>query len=183
MKLSAEDFGILNITEIDQAIINKFDCGIDNLNSFLYEEALTLHQNKISFTNCLFHSDFDGVAAYYSMAHNSIKLNESEFFELGVNTQIVIHQIPSVLICKLALDYQLHGHKNGKNILDLAIGSIIESNSPSAARLVVVDSVKEPKVINFYEEYGFRKSNFALKKAKSERSETVKMFLDIFSDN
>ncbi|MDO9125622.1 MAG: hypothetical protein Q7U42_02060, partial [Parvibaculum sp.] len=64
---------------------------------------------------------------------------------------------------------------------ELAIGEILDIEGPSAARLAVVDSVKEPKVIEFYESCGFQHSLFAMKQARHQGSNTIKMFRDVLA--
>lgn len=181
MKLDIGDYGLIKIPELSQNVLDDFTCGVINLDEFLKNEALSFHNSKISFTTCVFHRDFKGQVGYFTMSNDSIKLNDSEVMDLGLNTSIQIPLIPAVLIGKFAIHESLIGNGMGKDVMELAIGEILDIEGPSAARLAVVDSVKEPKVIEFYESCGFQHSLFAMKQARHQGSNTIKMFRDVLA--
>lgn len=181
MKLTKDGYGIIKLTEVEQNVIEQFTCGVANLDQFLKNDALCLHNGKISFTTCVFHQDFNGLVGFITMSNDSIKLNDSEFMYLGLNTTVMIPFVPAVLIGKFAVHENLQRNGNGKDIMELAIGEILDIEGPSAARLAVIDSVKEEKVVEFYESCGFQHSLFAIKQARHQGGKTIKMFLDVLA--
>jgi ribosomal protein S18 acetylase RimI-like enzyme len=181
LPLSASDYGLIPISNVDKTTISffNFTCGKPNLDNFIKTDARDLHESRICHTYCIFHNDFKGLVGYITLSSDSIKLNSSEVMELGVNSEVTISNIPAVLIGKFAINSELQGNGCGTAIMSLAVDMILAAN-PASARLAVVDAINESRVIKFYEQCGFKRSIHSEKQAKSQgRQSTVKMFKDV----
>jgi hypothetical protein len=71
----------------------------------------------------------------------------------------------------------------GAQILERVMGEILDAESLSAARLVIVDADNDPPVLRFYERHGFEKSLWAEKQARNHGGRSppaaIKMIRDI----
>src|SRR5258708_24379855 len=66
----------------------------------------------------------------------------------------VPHEVPAILLAKLALDKQLHGQRLGRQLLADAMIRCIEAGRIVAFRYVVVDAISE-NAARFYQRFGF----------------------------
>lgn len=64
-------------------------------------------------------------------------------------------QIPSILLAKLALNEQLHGHGLGAELLVRALDTIIDAASVAGGKLVVVDAI-DAAAEAFYRHHDFQ---------------------------
>lgn len=182
MRLDPSKFLLFTLPEAEADSISQFTCGVPELDDFLRNEAPAFHDGRLGLTTCVYHPDFPGLAAYYTLANDSIPLNDSEFYDLGVNTATQPRSVPCVKIGKFAVHRDLQGHGNGKSIMDLIVGDILDSHGSSAARLVVLDS--RPEQTGFYEKCRFVTSLHAARQAAHQgQGATFKMFLDVMADH
>lgn len=184
MKLDPSGYGLIPVSQIEQHTLDNFTSGTDSLDRFLKIDAKSFQDGRIGHSTCVFHKDANGMVGYFTMSNQSIKLNQSELMDLGLNIESPIEYIPAVLIGKFAVHSDFQKVGNGKDIMELAIGEILDAPSPSAARLAVLDAVNNEKVVNFYEQCGFKHSLLAKKIATHNgrgRPLTIKMFLDILA--
>lgn len=182
--LSPELYGYLAIPEIDLSAISSFCCDKPHLDEFLTTTALALHQSRLGFTHVVFHQDFEGPVAYFTLSNDAIPLNESERFDLGLDSDIKLSAFPAVKIGRLAVHKELQCNGVGTAVMDLIIGEILDSASLSAGRLIVVDADNEERVINFYKRLGFERSLWAENAAKNHTRKSrppsaIKMHRDI----
>ena len=180
MNLLEDKYGLLPISELEPDFLKTFNSSNTNLNYFFVNEAINFHESRIGYTTCVFHEDIPNqVIAYFTILNSSIAVNESEFFELGINTDSFIPNIPASLIGKFAIHREYENCGNGRNILNLAISSIVDESKIAATRLIVVDALKE--VEGFYKKCGFIKSLKAETKARNYNSPTIKMYKDVLA--
>ncbi len=66
----------------------------------------------------------------------------------------VPHEVPAILLAKLALDKRLHGQRLGRQLLADAMIRCIEAGRIVAFRYVVVDAISE-NAAGFYQRFGF----------------------------
>jgi len=179
VSLRDDDFLLLPLPEVDSRFVDQFDCGTDSLNDFLRNDALTFHNERLGFTTCVFHQDFPELVAYYTLANDSIQLSPTEIGDLGVNTATPPKLVPCVKLGKFAVHRDVQGQGNGKTIMRLIVDDILASNSHSAARILVLDSLYNQT--GFYERCRFSASTHAANRSNGRRGSTVKMFLDIIT--
>lgn len=183
--LLPDHYGYLAIPEVDPDVLSSFCCDKPRLDEFLTGTALALHQARLGFTHVVFHRDFDGPAAFFTLSNDAIPLNESERFDLGLDTEVRLSAFPAVKIGRLAVHRALQGNGVGAAVMDLIIGEILDSASLSAGRLIVVDADNEERVLSFYKRLGFERSLWAEDLAKHQNKKgrlppAIKMHRDIF---
>ena len=188
MALSEAGYGFLPVIEVDERLLATFQCGKPHLDEFLTQHAASMHRARLSYTSVVMHQDLaDQVVGYFTLANDGLRLNSSEQFDLGLS-EVPLSVFPAVKLCRLAVSQQLQGEGVGRSILDLVLGEVLEDDSLSAARLLVVDADNEDRVIRFYERYGFVPSLWAEQqnhnhgkrsRGQAQAPAAVKMLLDI----
>lgn len=180
MILSADKFGLLPLDNVDSSLLRSFISSKQEFTDFLLNDAQVYQNSRIANTTCVFHEDSGKIVAYYTLSNSSIKVTTSEFDDLGINASTMPPAvIPAVLIGKFAINSDYEGCGNGRNILNLLIGSVIDEHKISATRLIVVDSAND--AAGFYQRCGFVRSLDAERKARNHGSNTVKMYKDILN--
>jgi ribosomal protein S18 acetylase RimI-like enzyme len=182
--LAPDGYGYLPIPEVDAAVLQTFCCGKPHLNAFLIEQALALHQHRLGLTHVVFHRDWEGVVAYFTLQNDGIPLEDFERMELGYVDNINLPSFPAVKIGRLAVTQALQGQGVGTRVLELIIGELLRTSSLSAARLLVVDADNDDEVVAFYRKQGFVHSLWAQNQLKNHRKKnmrpaTIKMLLDV----
>ncbi|MFW9616330.1 GNAT family N-acetyltransferase [Aquabacterium sp.] len=185
--LNPDRFGLLPIDDVPAAVLAAFDCGKPELNSFLNNEAKDFQRKRLAFTTVVFHEEIDGPVGYFCLSNDGIPLKLSE--QLEVEGDIPLSSFPGSKIGRLAVSSQLQSNGVGRRILELIVGELIEQSKVSAARLLVVDAANEPRVIKFYERFGFNESLWASDQNRNHggrvRNEpaAIKMWLDVLNFN
>lgn len=189
MALCDENFtGLIPIDEVapeELHRIESFSSGTPSLDDFLKREAADLHAEHLSHTSLIFHSDFDGLVGYITLANDAIPLAGFEIGELGLNCNTALKTFPAVKICRLAVHKDLQRGGIGRRIIELAVGEIVGAQTVTTARIMITDAINEPKVIAFYQRYGFEESIWATDFAKNNQRgkirATIKMIRDIYA--
>ena len=173
------------VSEAEMPRVAQFKCGSESLDSFLQSEARDHYLEHLSQTSVIFHEDFAGLVGYVTLTNDAIALDISEVGHLGMNCIVSIPTYPAIKICKLAVHEDLHGIGVGNRILDLVIGEIVGGKGVAACRILITDAVNEPKVIEFYGDYGFLPSVWAKARAGQRKGGTahltIKMIRDIYA--
>ena len=183
--LAADRFGLIGIPMVEVELLASFDCGKPHLNDFLRQDALALSERRLGFTSVVFHEDVDGVVGYFTLANDGLPLTNSECFSLGLSDHAALTSFPAVKIGRLAIRKELQGQGVGHHILNLIQGLALDSGSPVASRLIVVDADNEERVLHFYESAGFQRSLWSENRVKHHggrgRPATVKMHRDVLA--
>lgn len=171
---SREGYGLLPVSEVEDALLSTFDCGISSLNDFLRDNAKDFHVRRLSFTSLVLHQDYNGILGFFSLSADGLKLNDSERFDLDIQPNFAVGYVSAVVIGRLAVAAACHGNGAGSMALDFIRGEALKA----PARLLVVDAADD--AVPFYERNGFQEALFAKsKKAASKNSRTTKMWLDL----
>lgn len=146
-----------------------------DVQDFLHNKAITFERNLRSCTY-LYTSNADkSVVAYITLGIKSLLTNdlsdEAIVFLDGYTNEIL--SIPCYLIAQLGKSDTCK-EKIGKFLLDDALSIIDKSQDSLKGRFVLIDSVNDDKVINFYKENSF----IALENDKSLKS--IKMIKPYF---
>ncbi|GAC1323641.1 MAG: hypothetical protein NVSMB28_17120 [Collimonas sp.] len=189
MKLLDAGFSALipinDVADVHLNRIAEFSSGTDGLDFYLHDDAKQFHEDHLSHTSLLFHNDFDGLVGYIALANDAIPLKISEVGNLGLAYQIELNAFPAVKIGRLAVHKDLQGQGVGIRIMELAIGELVGAQTVTTARLMITDAVNNPRVIKFYEKYGFLESFWATDQAKNhsrgKARATIKMIRDIYA--
>lgn len=179
MAVEVADLVIRHIRDVDDETLKSFTCGRDQLDEFLLEDARDYDAHGITSTVVVFVPGRVAPAGYFSLSADSVRLTESEEFELGLPFDAPISYYPAVKLTKLATSSDLQSQGLGEAIVELICGLVTEV--PFAVRVLTVDAVNQPKVIAFYERVGFVESLADRREKKDQRAPaTVLMVRDLY---
>ena len=180
MKNNSEEISILLLTE--DYPIKPFDCEDEDLNDFLFNEAIS-YQKELLATTFVMENDKQTLG-YYSLLNDSLQLKEEMFAsksqfrkflrELMPYPKRHLKTIPALKIGRLAIDKTFKGKGLGSVIMANIISRCIKMNQEQACRLITVDAYKQ--AVPFYQKMGFK---FLIEGDKDDT--TRLMFLDLTS--
>ena len=180
MKNNSEEISILLLTE--DYPIKPFDCEDEDLNDFLFNEAVS-YQKELLATTFVMENDKQTLG-YYSLLNDSLQLKEEMFAsksqfrkflrELMPYPKRHLKTIPALKIGRLAIDKTFKGKGLGSVIMATIISRCIKMNEEQACRLITVDAYKQ--AVPFYQKMGFK---FLIEGDKDDT--TRLMFLDLTS--
>lgn len=133
--------------------IKPFDCEDEDLNDFLFKEAI-LYQKQMLTTTFIIENE-ERTLGFYSVLNDSLQIREELFPSKSQYKKFVQNLIP-------------HRKRHLKNI----ISDCIELNKRQACRLITVDAYRQ--ALPFYERFGFQYIT-----NKDEQEEVRQMFLDL----
>ena len=180
MKNNSEEISILLLTE--DYPIKPFDCEDEDLNDFLFNEAVS-YQKELLATTFVMENDKQTLG-YYSLLNDSLQLKEEMFTsksqfrkflrELMPYPKRHLKTIPALKIGRLAIDKTFKGKGLGSVIMANIISRCIKMNEEQACRLITVDAYKQ--AVPFYQKMGFK---FLI---EGDNDDTTRlMFLDLTS--
>ena len=177
---SLQDVSVLVLTENHS--IKPFDCEDDDLNEFLFQEAIPYRKEKLATTFVV--ENNERTLGYYSLLNDSLQLKEEMFTsksqfrkflrELVPYPKRHLKTIPALKIGRLAIDKTFKGKGLGSVIMANIISKCIKMNEEQACRLITVDAYKQ--AVPFYQKMGFK---FLIEGDKDDT--TRLMFLDLTS--
>ena len=180
MENNSEEISILLLTE--DYPIKPFDCEDEDLNDFLFNEAVS-YQKELLATTFVMENDKQTLG-YYSLLNDSLQLKEEMFTsksqfrkflrELMPYPKRHLKTIPALKIGRLAIDKTFKGKGLGSVIMANIISKCIKMNQEQACRLITVDAYKQ--AVPFYQKMGFK---FLIEGDKDDA--TRLMFLDLTS--
>lgn len=135
----------------DRHIVDDFDCGKSELNTYLVERAL-FNQIEGYARTYVVSDERDRVAGYYSICSSMIG-------RANVPRQIGGHgapgNIPVLLLARLAVDRSARGEGLGALLLRHALETAVLSAETVGSRAVLVHAIDD-EAQRFYLRYGFR---------------------------
>lgn len=144
--------------QLDKNIHDRrsFDCGEEELNSFIYTKAAKHMQAGISRTMVLpttieLPNQKLPICAFYSIAPSSIS---RESLPQNLAKKLPKYPVPVFLLAQLAVHHEYHSKGLGKISLISALRYFCEINSHMRAFAIVVDCLT-PSAETFYAKYGF----------------------------
>ena len=180
MKNNSDEISILLLTE--DYPIKPFDCEDEDLNDFLFNEAVPYRKELLATTFAM--ENDKQTLGYYSLLNDSLQLKEEMFTsksqfrkflrELMPYPKRHLKTIPALKIGRLAIDKTYKGKGLGSVIMANIISKCIKMNEEQACRLITVDAYKQ--AIPFYQKMGFK---FLIEGDKDDA--TRLMFLDLTS--
>lgn len=140
---------------LDEHRTAYFSCGHEHLDRWLARNAKTDQKLGRSATH-VWVDDEDIVVAYFTLLQTTIREGDGSIFRFirppGFPRG---HELPGVLIGKLALDHSLQGQGLGYDLLADAYFNACEAVTLIGGAVLVVDPMNE-KITDFYREFGFR---------------------------
>lgn len=162
----------------------KFDCEIEDLNQFFYNQAKEYIKYGYSQMYIFEDNQKPIIIGFFAICCCNVQIKEKEL----VSIEKIARFVPGLLIGKLAIDKNFQNQKFGKDLIKKAIIIALEISKIVGCRCVFVDALINNRSINFYQKIGFDFVNDSLgtqisekleKKIKTDR-ETIKMFIDLF---
>ena len=125
-----------------------FDCGVESLNRWLHEHALQASRAGSAMTFVL--SEQRTVLAYYALSTGSITWIPDTRLSKGLGK----HDVPVILLSRLAVDEELQGNDLGRFMLQDALHRIAKLANDVGIRAVQVHPINA-KARDFYQKFGF----------------------------
>ncbi len=165
------------------ALIQEFDCGDEDLNAFLAEEALPYQTHGLTFTYLVFNKEISAanLLGFYSLSSDSLKLEGVELTELGLPFEAPLSFFPAVKLTKLAVTQNIQSGGLGAHLIKIIVGSVFSTHA--AVRLITVNSINRPRTLGFYDRQGFIECIRTVQKPRKGEPEqplTVLMYKDIY---
>jgi predicted GNAT family N-acyltransferase len=133
--------------------LSEFDCGDEDLNDFLKNDALTLQKSNLSLTKLVIYNE--KIIGYASLLTDTLIIRNirEDNIKLDIKNQLGITSknklTPSVKIGRLALDKKFTGKGLGTHILRNILANLKEmSNTKVGFRFIIVEGYA--KALNFY---------------------------------
>jgi len=166
-----EQFRFVRMTP--DSIIGSFDCGDDDLNDFISNDARPYQEELLSVTY-LFEDEQRNVAAFFSVANDSLRDDD---FEKWNNLSRKLpnrkrrREYPAVKIGRLGVSKDFRGL--GSEIL-FFIKSWFTTENRTGCRFLLVDAYNRPEVTGFY-----IKNDFSFLTVKNVSKRTRLMYFDL----
>lgn len=149
----------------EKSHITTFDCGLEDITSFLHDDALDYQEQKIANTY-LFNDDEGNVLAFFSISNDCLNdLGESKGFTNAIWNRLHriirlpnpkrIRQYPAIKIGRLGVHKDLHGSGIAYQLMDFIKGWPLIDHKP-ACRLLILDAVNQAKQLAYYDRNGFK---------------------------
>lgn len=133
----------------DDHQLDGFDCGNEDLNTWLQKYALQSQRSRGAVTWVLCRAE--QVVGYYALAaHQVVWRDAPERMTEGLGR----YPVPAVLLAKLALDEREQGQGLGTDLLRDALRRSLGAADEIGARAVVVDA-KDDETADFYRRHDF----------------------------
>ena len=130
--------------------IKPFDCGDEQLNEFLLQQALPYKKELLATTFII--ENNERILGYYSLLNDSFRVEETFFVsknqyrkflrELIPYPKRYLRAIPAIKIGRLAIDKTYKGKGLGSLIIHNIINDCLELNERQACRLITIDAYK-----------------------------------------
>jgi GNAT superfamily N-acetyltransferase len=144
--------------------IKPFDCGNEDLNTFLMEES-KVYIEYLYYTTFLF-ENLEKTVAYYCLANDILNIDphRDKEFESELDNSIKsgdffltmndMSKFPAVKIGRLAVDKEFQKKGYGTSILNSLIASFLHENK-TGCQFVTVDALNNHNTLRFYTNNGF----------------------------
>ena len=145
----------------ENELVNTFDCGDEDLNDFIINEARPFRQALLATTYVLAEiANPDNVIAFCSLANDRISLsdfeNKTEFNRFRKSQQFPqekrLKSYPAVKLCRLGVAKSARNKSVGSLLVDF-IKTFFVNDNKTGCRFVTVDAYID--AIPFYEKNGF----------------------------
>ena len=127
-----------------------FDCGADELNRFIERYAYQSQQSQGARTYVSLSED-GKLAGYYTLAYGSV---ENEEVPERTRKGLARHDVPVMVLARLAVAREFQGAGLGKQLLRDALLRTLQAAEIAGLRAVVVHA-KDENAKRFYERYRF----------------------------
>lgn len=158
--------------------IVQFDCGDEDLNDFILNDASLYRKTLLAATYILENKITHKIIAFVSMANDRISIkdfpNNTDFNKFRKHRFVNekrLKSYPAVKICRLGIDKSAQGQQIGTFLIDF-IGTLFVKEYNSGCRFMTVDAYAE--AVPFY-----LKNDFDFLSSQDEGQRTRLMFFDL----
>jgi len=141
-------------------VVSRFDCGDEDLNDFIFGDALLYYKVRLATTYVLEDKNTQDTIGYFSLAHDRISLTDfpsnsaynrfrKQFFAQGK----MFKSYPALKICRLATDQKYRGDGIGTMMVNMIVTSYKFDNK-AGCRFITVDAYAD--ALPFYYKFGFK---------------------------
>ncbi len=131
--------------------VDEFDCGVEALNTFLRRHALTNQRNHSARTFVAVPVGEQRVVGFYSLCAASVAYEQTPG---RVRKGLARHEVPLVLLARLAIDVSVQGRGLGAGLLRDALMRFMAAQESIGARALLAHA-KDDAAKAFYERWGF----------------------------
>ncbi len=169
---------MLQLTRLTEDFqIKTFDCGDEDLNDFLLNDAKAFQKKQIAYTYIL--EDNGRILAYFCLLNDKISRQDSsnsmwKRIKKEFPSEKQFSSYPAVKIGRFAVDKSLRGTGLGSELMTSLKFLLQEKHVVSAFRFITVDAYIN--AIPFYE-----KNDFKLLMPSDPNEHTKTMFFDMFN--
>ena len=163
-KIRCGEVRVVKLT--DSYTIKPFDCGVSDLNDFLFNDAKT-HLRYLSSITYLVENK-DKTIAYYSLLNDLLNIDphtdkefEQEISEIIENKDYsfllemkAVSMFPAAKIGRFAVDMEFQRLGYGREILNSIVISFL-TNNKTGCQFITVDALNNINTLNFYKKNGF----------------------------
>lgn len=131
--------------------VAEFDCGQEDLNRFIHKHALQNQSNNAARTFVATREGSTEVIGFYSLCAASA---EFELTPERIRKGLARHEVPLVLLARLAVDKRYQGVGLGHGLLKDAFSRFLKAQEVIGARALLAHA-KDEQAKAFYERWGF----------------------------
>jgi GNAT superfamily N-acetyltransferase len=131
--------------------VADFDCGVEALDTFLKLHALQNQRNNSARTFVSTRADSQKVVGFYSLAAAFVEFEQTPE---RIRKGLARHEVPLVLLARLAVDSSGQGQGLGDSLLQDAFLRFMNVQETIGARALLAHA-KDESAKAFYEKWGF----------------------------
>lgn len=131
--------------------VSSFDCGVDALNTFLKSYALQNQRSNSARTFVSVRTGTLEVVGFYSLGAASVDFEQTPE---RIRKGLARHEVPLVLLARLAVDVSCKGQGLGASLLQDAFLRFMKAQEAIGARALLAHA-KDTSAKSFYEKWGF----------------------------
>lgn len=135
----------------DEHDVSSFDCGVEALNTFLKSHALQNQRNNSARTFVSTRTGSQEVVGFYSLCAASVDFEQTPE---RIRKGLARHEVPVVLLARLAVDVSCKGQGLGASLLQDAFFRFMKAQEAIGARALLAHA-KDASAKSFYEKWGF----------------------------
>ncbi len=158
--------------------VDQFDCGDEDLNDFIINDAPLYRKTLLAITYILEHKSSKKVVAYFSVANDRISIKDfptntdfNRFRKHKFVNEKRLRSYPAIKLCRLGIDKSVQGQQIGTFLIDF-VSTLFVTDNKSGCRFLTVDAYSE--AIAFYQ-----KNDFTFLSSEDEGQHTRLMYFDL----
>ena len=174
-----QDIEIIPLSDVTKEFTKNFDCGIKDLNDFLFDDALRQQKESINVTYLWVSKESKDLLGYITLCNDSIHLfgeKKEEMKQIGISYKA----LPALKICRMGVDKNYSNKRIGTKMIAFAVSIVLEINKMSGCRFLTLAAKNAPNLpeekrpIHFYQKVGF-----VVIKEKKQDASYVPMYEDL----